>query len=91
MRFNRIQRHIYLIATKGTSSEWFYLNRDNEYTFRQGIFKGRTAEEVYNLFKDQDTVNNYFDYLQFLYDEYDLKTKRAVYEIYHSIKKNERK
>jgi len=87
MRFNPIQRHIYHIATKGTTSEWFFINRNNQYEFRKGVFKHKTITEVLELYKENDTVDNFIDYLQYIYDnDANLKDKRNLYEIWQGLK-----
>ena len=87
MRFNKVQRHIYYIATKGTPSEWFIINGNNQYEFRKGVFKNKTVTEVLELYKENDTINNFIDYLQYIYDcDANLKDKKNLYEIWQGLK-----
>ena len=87
MRFTPISRHIYNIITKDSVSDWFRLNKYNQWFFIKGVFKGKSIDEVFELYGDYDNQTNFFDYLQYLYDyEANWKDKRAIYEIYHRLK-----
>lgn len=91
MKFQKISRRVFHLITKDTQSDWFRLNKYNQWIFIKGIFKGKSIDEVLELYNDYDNQNNFIDYLQWIYDNENWKTKRCVYEIYHSIKNKVKK
>lgn len=87
MKFQKISRHIFAILTKDTKSEWFMINKYDQLFFKKGIFKGKSIDDVLELYEDYDNLDNFFEYLQYLYDEEtNWKDKKNIYEIYQYIK-----
>lgn len=92
MRFDSINRHIYFIVTRDIPSNWFYINRNNDFQFRKGIFKNRTVKEVFELYKANNNIVSFWEYLQYIYDyDANLKDKRNIYDIWRRIKSNSSK
>lgn len=91
MRFDKINRHIYCLLTKDTPSNWFFINRNNDYQFRKGFFKDKTVTEVFELYNTNDNTTSFWDYLQYIYDEQaNWKDKRNIYDIWRELKKKEK-